>query len=90
MPDAAAVVQLMQNLIDRQRWGLAAKGFAAKGGWGPGKAAEDYMVRQFGIVPTESGHWGVALAAEAHDGAFEHRKSLSTGWPTGWSATLLT
>ncbi|MGA7051658.1 MAG: hypothetical protein WBZ37_10340 [Mycobacterium sp.] len=75
MPDAAAVVQLMQNLIDRQRWGLAAKGFAAKGGWGPGKAPKDYMIRQFGIVPTESGNWGVALAAEAHNGAFNTAKA---------------
>jgi ribulose kinase len=29
----------------------------------------DYLVRQFGVVPTPSGHVGVALAAQAH--AFE-------------------
>jgi hypothetical protein len=70
IPDAAEVIDLMQNLTTGQQWGLAAKGIAAKGGWGPGVRGE-YLVRQFGIVPTQSGHWGVALAAEAHDGEFD-------------------
>ena len=70
IPDASRVVDLMHNLTDDHRWGLAAKGFAAKGGWGPGVAG-DYLVRQLGIVPTESGHVGVALAAEAPDGSFD-------------------
>jgi hypothetical protein len=70
IPDASPVVDLMYNLTTDHRWGMAAKGFAAKGGWGPGLAG-DYLVRQFAIVPTESGHVGVALAAEAHDGVFE-------------------
>ncbi len=70
IPDAADVIDMMQHLTTGQRWGLAAKGFAAKGGWGPGIHGE-YLVRQFGIVDTPSGHWGVALAAEAHDGVFE-------------------
>lgn len=70
IPDAADVVDLMQRLSAGQRWGLAAKGYAAKGGWGPG-VRDEYLVRQFGIVPTPSGQWGVALAAEVHDGVFE-------------------
>jgi hypothetical protein len=70
IPDAAAVIDLMRQLTASQRWGLAAKGLAAKAGWGPGVHG-DYLVRQFGIVPTPSGQWGVALAAEAHDGVFE-------------------
>jgi hypothetical protein len=70
IPDAATVIDLMGQLTTGQRWGLAAKGLAAKGGWGPG-VHDDYLVRQFGIVPTQSGQWGVALAAEAHDGVFE-------------------
>jgi hypothetical protein len=70
IPDASPVVDLMYNLTTDHRWGMAAKGFAAKGGWGPGLGG-DYLVRQFAIVPTESGHVGVALAAEAHDGVFE-------------------
>jgi hypothetical protein len=70
IPDAAAVIDLMRQLTGGQRWGLAAKGIAAKAGWGPGVSG-DYLVRQFGIVPTQSGRWGVALAAEARDGAFD-------------------
>jgi hypothetical protein len=68
--DATAVIDLMRRLTESQRWGLAAKGIAAKAGWGPGIDGE-YLVRQFGIVPTQSGQWGVALAADAHDGSFE-------------------
>jgi hypothetical protein len=70
IPDAADVIDLMQHLTTGQRWGLAAKGIAAKGGWGPGVDGE-YLVRQFGIVAAQSSHWGVALAAEAHDGVFD-------------------
>lgn len=62
--DAATVLDLMSHLTSAHRWGLAAKGVAAKGGWGPG-ARGDYLVRQFGVPPTGSGHVGVALAAEA-------------------------
>jgi hypothetical protein len=69
VPDSSAVVALMSNLTASQRWGLAAKGYPAKGGWGPGARGE-YLVRQFAIVPADSGHVGVALAAEAHDGVF--------------------
>ena len=70
IPDASPVVDLMRNLTTDHRWGLAAKGFAAKGGWGPG-IGRDYLVRQFAIVPTGAGHVGVALAAQVHDGVFE-------------------
>ena len=70
IPDASPVVDLMGNLAPDHRWGLAAKGFAAKAGWGPGMR-DEYLVRQFAIVPTESGKVGLALAAEAHDGVFE-------------------
>lgn len=62
--EAATVVNLMRHLSDGQRWGLAAKGIAAKGGWGPGTSG-GYLVRQFGMLPTNTGHMGVALAAEA-------------------------
>ena len=67
---AAPIIDLMRNLCAEHRWGLAATGFAAKGGWGPG-IADDYLVRQFGIVPTQSGTVGVALAAEVHGGGYE-------------------
>ena len=68
--DAPQVVDLMGVLTTDHRWGLAAKGFAAKGGWGPGMG-DGYLVRQFGIVPTASGTVGVALAAEVQDGEYE-------------------
>jgi hypothetical protein len=64
LADAAVVIDLMHQLTGGQRWGLAAKGIAAKGGWGPGMDG-DYLVRQFGSLPTESGHLGVAMAAQA-------------------------
>jgi hypothetical protein len=70
LPDAPIIIDLMRHLTADHCWGLAAKGIAAKGGWGPG-GGSDYLVRQFGIVPIESRHVGVALAAEAHDGVFE-------------------
>ena len=70
IPNASRVVDLMDSLCADHRWGLAAKGFAAKGGWGPGVDG-DYLVRQFAIVPIEAGNVGVALAAQAHDGVFE-------------------
>ena len=70
IPDSADVIDLMRRLTTGHQWGLAAKGIAAKGGWGPGVGG-DYLVRQFGIVPTPSGQWGVALAAQVHDGVFE-------------------
>ncbi|HEY1838999.1 MAG TPA: hypothetical protein VGG53_02040 [Mycobacterium sp.] len=68
---ASPVVDLMRNLTTEHHWGLAPKGFAAKGGWGPG-LGDDYLVRQFGIIPTESGNVGIALAAaEMRDGGYQ-------------------
>lgn len=64
--DAAPVVQLMGQLCTEHRWGLAAKGYAAKGGWGPGRNG-DYLVRQFGVVAGA----GVALAVELHDAGYD-------------------
>jgi hypothetical protein len=69
IPGAGRIVDLMRDLCPDQRWGLAAKGFAAKGGWGPDSG--DYLVRQFATVPLKAGNVGVALAVQAHDGVFE-------------------
>jgi hypothetical protein len=66
---ACEVVGLMTDLCAEHQWGLAAKGYAAKGGWGPGVAGE-YLVRQFGIVSTATGNFGLALAAEVPDGGY--------------------
>jgi Beta-lactamase enzyme family len=67
VPDASRVINLMGNVSAEHCWGLASKGFAAKGGWGPG-IADDYLVRQFAVV---SATVGVALAAEVRDGGYE-------------------
>jgi hypothetical protein len=67
LPDASPVVDLMRGLTTDHRWGLAAKGFAAKGGWGPGIDG-GYLIRQFAIVSDDT---GVALAAEMPDGEHE-------------------
>jgi hypothetical protein len=60
LADSAPVMALMSNLTDAQRWGIAADGAAAKGGWGPNEAG-GYLVRQFGVVSTGSGQLGVAI-----------------------------
>lgn len=62
---AAVVIDLMRRIAAKQCWGLAARGIPAKGGWGPGSSARRYLVRQFGLLPTQSGGVGIALAAEA-------------------------
>jgi len=64
---ASRIIDLMGALSVDHRWGLAAKGFAAKGGWGPG-LTDEYLVRQFAIV---SGTVGVAVAAEVREGGYE-------------------
>jgi hypothetical protein len=67
VPGSSRVIELMETLSVDHQWGLAAKGFAAKGGWGPGESG-DYLVRQFAIV---AGTVGVALAAEVSDGGYQ-------------------
>jgi hypothetical protein len=64
---ASHIIGLMGALSVDHRWGLAAKGFAAKGGWGPG-LTDGYLVRQFAIV---SGTVGVAVAAEVGEGGYQ-------------------
>jgi hypothetical protein len=65
--EASRIIDLMGALSVDHRWGLAAKGFAAKGGWGPG-LTDGYLVRQFAIV---SGTVGVAVAAEVREGGYQ-------------------
>jgi hypothetical protein len=67
VPDATEIIELMRNLSTEHQWGMAAKGFAAKGGWGPADGG-DYLVRQLAIV---SGTVGVALAAEVGNGGYQ-------------------
>jgi beta-lactamase family protein len=67
VPGSSRVLDLMRTLTVDHRWGLAAKGSAAKGGWGPSLSG-GYLVRQFAIV---SGNVGVALAADVVDGGYQ-------------------
>jgi hypothetical protein len=67
VPGGTEIVELMRNLTAEHNWGMAAKGFATKGGWGPGNSG-DYLVRQLAIV---SGTVGVALAAEVSNGGYQ-------------------
>ncbi len=64
---ASRIIDLMETLCADHRWGMAAKGYAAKGGWGPSRT-DEYLVRQFAII---SATVGVAVAAEVREGGYE-------------------
>ena len=64
---ASRIIDLMETLCADHRWGMAAKGYAAKGGWGPSRT-DEYLVRQFAIVSATA---GVAVAAEVREGGYE-------------------
>ncbi len=72
------VESLMEQVIPEQRWGLGEAGFpgdwrvAMKGGWGPEAAAGgSYLVRQSGLVESESGGIAVAMVAIDDSGSYE-------------------
>lgn len=93
-PRDAPVLDLMGNVIASQRWGLGAIDNAKfKGGWGP-EPDGSYLVRQYGLITTDSGQLAVAIAAVAESGGFgdgtavltqmarwlrEHRSALAAG-----------
>jgi hypothetical protein len=64
------VIALMSQIVSGQRWGLGGiDGAYFKGGWGPGTDGL-YLVRQFGVVPTNGGEVAVSIAAVANSGGF--------------------
>ncbi len=70
IPDAQPVVEMMNNVVPEQQWGLGQLSDAAfKGGWGP-RVDGGYVVRQVGIVTTVAGRVGVAIAAQPDSGLF--------------------
>ncbi|WP_052070977.1 hypothetical protein [Rhodococcoides fascians] len=70
IPDAGPVVEMMNNVVPEQQWGLGQLSDAAfKGGWGP-RVDGGYVVRQVGIVTTVAGRVGVAIAAQPDSGSF--------------------
>lgn len=63
---AATVYALMGEIDEDQSWGLGRiPGAHFKGGWGPG--AEQYLVRQFGVIETDRGSVAIAIAAAPAD-----------------------
>lgn len=63
---AATVYELMSEIDEDQSWGLGLiDGAHFKGGWGPG--ADQYLVRQFGVIETARGATAVAVAAAPTD-----------------------
>lgn len=66
------VTRLMGEITPEQGWGLGTiSGAEFKGGWGPDDETGDYLVRQFGLVPTNSGQVAIALAAQADSGTYD-------------------
>jgi hypothetical protein len=70
------VLNLMQNIVSGESWGLGSAGFtsvAFKGGWGP-EPSGAYLVRQSGIIDVGSSR-GIAVSIVA----FPSSGSFSTG-----------
>ncbi|MDO4760625.1 MAG: serine hydrolase [Corynebacterium sp.] len=68
IPESAAVLDAMADIIPAQRYGLGRLDNARfKGGWGP---LDDgtYLVRQYGLIPSPNGEVGIALLVLTHDG----------------------
>jgi hypothetical protein len=66
-----AVLALMGDVEQDQRWGLGIIPAARfKGGWGPSISGH-YLVRQIGLVTTATGTSAIALAAEPASGSFD-------------------
>ncbi|MGU3291493.1 hypothetical protein [Williamsia sp. M5A3_1d] len=87
---ARFVYELMRKITTSQRWGLAARGMAAKGGWGP-DADGRYLVRQMAVIPARGANIGVAIAARPDDGTFASGVRLIdtlSNWVLKWSPRL--
>ncbi|WP_245662521.1 hypothetical protein [Nocardia vermiculata] len=71
LPDSDTVTALMGQVVWGQQWGLGRLGDARfKGGWGPDPQG-NYLVRQFGLLPTARGEVAIAIAAQASSGTFD-------------------
>ncbi|WP_433657220.1 hypothetical protein ACQPW1_37395 [Nocardia sp. CA-128927] len=77
LPQTFKVTELMSEITPDQSWGLGTlAGAAFKGGWGPDDDTGIYTVRQFGVVPTQSGMVAVALAAQADSGTYDDATAI--------------
>jgi len=87
-PSNDPVLELMSEIEPQQRWGLGEiTDSRFKGGWGPAPDGT-YLVRQFGLVPTQHGQIAVALAGVANSGGFGAGTSTLDEL-TGWLSTHL-
>lgn len=78
LPQAESVTSLMGKISSGQRWGLGnLEGAQFKGGWGP-DAGGSYLVRQFGLVPTEGGQVAVVIVAQPNSGSFDEGTTMLT------------
>ncbi|MBN3511469.1 hypothetical protein JYB55_21805 [Mycolicibacterium septicum] len=76
IPGAEPVLAQMRNITAGQQWGLAATdNTVAKGGWGPDPDG-NYLARQIGLIHTETGTLGVAIATSPDDGTFTTATAL--------------
>lgn len=67
---ADPVLGLMGQVEPGQSWGLGRlTGARFKGGWGPSESGA-YLVRQFGVIPTDRGSVAIAIATEPTSGSF--------------------
>lgn len=67
----AGVFDLMGHIEDDQRWGLGTlPGAKFKGGWGPSPTG-NYLLRQIGVIPTDSGLTAVVVAAAPTSGTLQ-------------------
>ncbi len=72
-PGNQPIMDLMGQIAPDQQWGLGQiPGAKFKGGWGP-SLEDNYLVRQFGVVPVNDGLAVVAVAVEPKSGFIRRR-----------------
>lgn len=77
-PGGPEIAELMGSISEDQAYGLGRiPGAAFKGGWGP-DIQDNYLVRQFGLIPSgDAGQYvGVAIAAKAGDGTYASGQAM--------------
>ncbi|MEJ5998856.1 hypothetical protein [Corynebacterium sp. H130] len=74
-PDRS-ITHHMGNVVPEQRYGLGrVPGMLFKGGWSPMDDGKMY-VRQLGVLHTDQGAMGVAIAAQAGDGSYAAAQAM--------------
>ncbi|WP_019930131.1 hypothetical protein [Nocardia sp. BMG111209] len=74
---AAPVMDLMGEITSSQSYGLGSfPGAEFKGGWGPDDDTGNYLVRQFGLLPTWAGQVAVSIAAQPDSGSFDDATAM--------------